>query len=312
MDDSCLKRVDGVLVRKAQNEDVVRSAMLYQPRPDDLFVISYPKSGTSWTQYTVLSILSKGQPPKTLVEFLLAAPYLELMGAEAAEKLATRPAPMKLHMPFHKVPYSCESKYIYVARNPYDVCVSYYYHLRRLTPKTVSDVSFGKFHELFLAGQVPYGGYFEHILPWFGRRNSPNVFFFTYEQMKNDPTYWTLKIADFLGEEHGGHLRRDPGLLRKVIEASGMGNMKLVFNDDMRNVIKTLLELPPERALKSVQAFGSRRADDEMHDEEFVRSGVVGDWRSRFTPQQIEKTKAWVAEKNGLDIMQLWNDIYLP
>lgn len=315
MEPDCFRDVDGLWMHSFFKEELVRSALSYKPRTDDVFVVTYPKSGTTWTQYLSLSILSKENPPKTLTEFMLASPYLEFMGAEAAEKMP-RPGLFKMHMPFHKQPYSEQARYIYVTRNPYDVCVSLYYHMKSMTPKKVVDVSFATFHNMFLSGNVFYGCYFDHLLSWYKHRDDKNVLFFTYEEMTKDPEFWTVKIADFLDKKYGGELRDDPSLLQRVLEASSFKNMQGVFNDTFKTVAQDLLALPPERAIKSMEVYKKDMVVpvEEMHEYAgFIRKGIVGDWKEHFTTEQIEKTKAWIAERTkGSDVMDLWKDVDIP
>uniref|UniRef100_G3MPA1 Sulfotransferase domain-containing protein n=1 Tax=Amblyomma maculatum TaxID=34609 RepID=G3MPA1_AMBMU len=314
MDVNGYRDIQGLWMHRFFHEDLVCSALTYKPRPDDVFIVTFPKCGTTWTQYLVLSILTDGQPPKTVTDFMLATPYLELMGAEAAEKMR-RPGLLKTHLPFHKQPYSPEARYIYVTRNPYDVCVSFYYHLRSMTPKTETDVSFAKYHKMFISGKGSYGDYFDNLLSWYEHRNDPNVLFFTYEQLKEDTSAWAIKIADFLGEEYGKKLREDPQLLRNVVEASNLRNMQGVFNDKMATLLKDLVNLPPEKALQSMEVYREMvNSPKPLHDDDgFVRKGIVGDWKAHFTPDQIKETKAWIAEKTkGSDVMDLWKDLDLP
>lgn len=292
------------------DEDIVRSAVNYKPRTDDIFISSYPKSGTTWTQFVVLSILTKGNPPSTFSDFVLASPYLEFTGAESAEKMV-RPGPIKTHLPYHVKQPSTLAKYIYVARNPYDVCVSYYYHTKALTPKSEKDVSFAKFCDMFITGKLSYCEYFDHVIPWYEHRDDPNVFFFTYESMRQDPRFWALKIADFLGDEYGKQLREDPSALRNVLDSSSMQFMKQVLNERMPKMLDELVSLPPEQTLECVEAYrGKLELMKDTHKYEgFVRKGQVGGWRSCFTPDLIENTEAWIARRTeGSDVMKLWSD----
>ncbi|XP_077538145.1 amine sulfotransferase-like [Haemaphysalis longicornis] len=314
MNPDAYRDVDGLWMHSFFHEDMVRSALAYSPQPDDLFIVTYPKCGTTWMQYLILSILSKGHPPKTVTDFMLASPFLEMMGAESAEMMP-RPGPIKTHLPFDRQPYSEQAKYIYVTRNPYDVCVSFYYYMRCFTPRRVEDVSFAKFHEMFLSGKLAFGPYFDHLLSWYEHRNDPNVLFFTYEEMKKDPKIWTLKIADFIDKQYGDELRKDDTMLQAVLDASSLKNMQGVFNDHIQPDVKDLLCLPPERRIKSIEVYRERTVqEEELHQYTgFVRKGIVGDWRAHFTPEQIEKTKSWIHEKTrGSDVMALWKDIDLP
>ncbi|KAK8756159.1 hypothetical protein V5799_001134 [Amblyomma americanum] len=314
MDLESYRYVDGLWMHKLFHVDALRSVFSYTPRPEDVFIATYPKCGTTWTQYLVLNILRKGEPPKTALDFYLASPFLEMMGAEAAEKMV-RPGLLKVHLPFQWTPYSANAKYICVTRNPYDVCVSFYHHMKGVTPKSEIDVSFARFHELFINGKLSWGDYFDLLLSWYEHRDSENVLFFTYEKLKQDTVNWVLKIADFLGEEYGEELRKDSALLRKILDNCSLENMKGVFKDIKKTLIKDLLSLHLEKAVMSADFLRERAArTGGCHErEDFIRKGVVGDGRSYFTPDQIEKTKEWIKKKTeGSDVMDLWRDMDLP
>ncbi|KAL1414125.1 hypothetical protein MTO96_000944 [Rhipicephalus appendiculatus] len=111
------------------------------------------------------------------------------------------------HLPFDKLTFSRQAKYIYVARNPYDCCVSFYYFAKGLTPKTCEDVSFEKFLEMFLKGKTLYGDYFDHLLSWYNRGHLNNLLFLTYEDLKKDTRSAVLRVAEFLGTQHGQLLK---------------------------------------------------------------------------------------------------------
>ncbi|XP_049526867.1 sulfotransferase 1C2-like [Dermacentor silvarum] len=313
MDVENCRLVDGLWMHKMFHESILRSVFSYKPRPDDVFVVTYPKCGTTWIQYIVLSIFNKGDPPTTKADFLLASPFLDFMGAEAAEKMA-RPGVLKTHLPFHKTPFSDDAKYIYVARNPYDVCVSFYYHLKAFTPKTVKDASFARFHELFISDRLSWGPYFDHLFPWYAQRDLPNVLYFTYEQARKDTALWVLKIADFLRKHYGDQLRNDSALLQKVLDVCSLENMRRVFDSSAGGLLKNMLNLPPEKALKSLDVYRDMDIMVDTHESlRSVRKGTVGDWRTHFTCDEIEKTKQWIHRKTeGSDVMELWNDINLP
>ncbi|KAH7984969.1 hypothetical protein HPB52_024411 [Rhipicephalus sanguineus] len=179
------KHVDGYCVNTFFNDDLVRSALYYKPEPGDVFIATYPKCGTTWVQFIVHGIFNRGSFPKDSLEFMLASPFLEMLGAEAAHKMP-RPGAIKTHMPFGKVPYSKDAKYITITRNPFDVCVSFYYHTKEKPSYDVADMTFDDYFENFVRGTVSFGDYFDHLLSWYERRNDRNVLFLTYEELKAD------------------------------------------------------------------------------------------------------------------------------
>lgn len=314
MDLSLYKEVDGVWAHTILPEEHLRSAIRYKPRSGDIFVVSYPKTGSIWTSHIVCNILTRANIPEDIADFMLMAPFLELTGAEVARR-PSRSGPILTHLPLKCLSFSDNAKYIYVARNPYDCCVSSFYFYKGLTPKN-SDASFETCVKLFVSGKTIYGDYFDHLLPWYEIRRKPNVLFLTYEEMKQDTAYNVLKIADFLGEQHGKAVRGDDSLLCRIVEACSVQAMKHTLWHSLRDRVKALVDLPPEKALKSVDVLSEflNRKMPEMHEGAgFVRKGVVGDWRSHFSPEQTASMKAWISEKTAnSDVMQLWKNCQLP
>ncbi|XP_077521138.1 sulfotransferase ssu-1-like [Amblyomma americanum] len=312
--DNMCKLVDGFLVNDFLHDDNVRSALNYKAKAGDLFVISYPKCGTTWTQYISFCILNKGQPPEDYTDFMLRSPFMELLGAESVHRMSG-PGAIKTHFPFNRQPYHPQSKYIYVTRNPYDCCVSYFHHVRDSPVYNYADATFDMFLDVFVQGKVSCGDYFDHLLSWYEHRNDPNVLLITYEGLKEDTAASVLQIADFIGNEHGDELRRDAALYAKITDMVSASSMRKAFSEGIKSIIPSLLALPPEKALKSVEVYRKVLSKKRMASakSEFIRKGVVGDWRNYFKPEHIEKMKAFIALKTqGSHVMNLWADAGLP
>ncbi|XP_037501257.1 sulfotransferase ssu-1 [Rhipicephalus sanguineus] len=210
-------------------EQCVRSALAYQPLPGDVFIVSYPKCGTTWLQYIVYNIYSGGDPTQNMEQFRCSIPFLERGGAERSV-LKGRPGAIRTHLPFDKQLYSPQARYLYITRNPFDCCVSYYYHTKHFPAYCFEQGTFDDFFELFLTGDVEFGDYFDHLLPWYAHRSDPNVLFLTYEELKGDTAAVVVKIAGFLGDEYAARLRREPMLLGRILEVAALKNMKKAFN----------------------------------------------------------------------------------
>ncbi|XP_077537933.1 sulfotransferase ssu-1-like [Haemaphysalis longicornis] len=310
------KTVDGFIVNDFLHDDNVRSALQYRARPDDIFVVSYPKCGTTWTQYIVHCVLNHGQPPEDYTNFMLRSPFLELLGAESAHRMV-RPGGIKTHFPFNLQPYHPQAKYIYVTRNPYDCCVSYFHHIRDSPVYRYTDATFDDFLDVFIEGLVSCGDYFDHLLSWYEHRADDNVLLLTYEGLKEDTRGAVIKIADFLGNQYAQELRNDASLLEKVTDMVSASSMSRSFNNGIKSIIPNLLSLPPEKALKSVEVYRhvlrKKGMGMKSAESDFIRKGVVGDWRNHFNEDQISKMKTWIAQKTeGSDVMQLWSGTGLP
>lgn len=312
MDQESYRTVRGVWMHNFFMDEAVHSAIDYKPRDGDIFVVTYPKCGTNWTTFIIHNILTRSKEVSSVVEFRQLCPFIDMTGAGAAMN-PSRTGPIITHLPLKVFPPVDNAKYIYVARNPYDCAVSFYHFIKGFTPKTVTDVSFQKFLPLFLSGKVVYGDYFDHLLPWYERRNEANVFFLTYEQLKADTRAEVLKLADFLGEDHGAALREDDALLEKVLHACSLENMKLFLSETPVGV-KKLFEKTSEKSA-AAEKINKRTTDlVEMHEGSgFVCKGIFGDWKNYFTEEQIKETKKWVARNTqASDVMTLWSDCHMP
>ncbi|XP_077524216.1 amine sulfotransferase-like [Amblyomma americanum] len=315
MDPEAYLSIEGLPFLKFFDEGIVRSAMNYEPQVDDVIIASYPKSGTTWAQFIAASIFTSGNPPKTTLDFMLSSPFIDLMGVDAVLQMP-RPGAFISHLPFDKRKHSTQAKYIYIARNPYDCCVSFYHFMKHFTPKDWQDVSFDSFLNVFLSGSLLYGDYFDHLLSWYPHRYDPNVLFLTYENLKKETPYWVLRIADFLGKEYGSALRKNEAFLNKVLDSCSPQNMKPVFKDPTHVWVRKALDLPRERRIASMEVLRNNPAYKmEMHrGGSFVRKGIVGDWKSHFSGEQVERMKARIAEKTkgNPEVMNVWKSLDLP
>ncbi|CAN7942796.1 unnamed protein product [Ixodes pacificus] len=304
--------VDGLHISRIFHESCVRSAMAYKPRPGDVFIVSYPKCGTTWMQHIVYNIYTGGVPPKDMTEFMTRTPFLELLGAEGAIKMP-RPGAIKTHLPYHLQPYSPDAKYIYVTRNPYDCCVSFYHHTNSFPAYRFETKSFDEFFEMFVTGTADFGDYFDHQLSWYDHRDDANVLLVTYEDLKKDARSWILKVAEFLGEEYATRLREDEKVLNRVLKVTGIEFMK-GFNEEYKRWTEQAQELTNEISELSVTRESSLTDDlKKPMTGDFVRKGIVGDWRNHFSEDQIKRMKERIALKTrGSTLMDLWKDVELP
>ena len=80
-------------------------------------------------------------------------------GDEDQVALTSRPSPrfFKSHFPYHLIPISKSeanrSKYLYVARNPKDAAVSYYYFVQSFGPASHFHGTWEFFAKMFLEGK---------------------------------------------------------------------------------------------------------------------------------------------------------------
>ncbi|GBM69850.1 Sulfotransferase 1C2 [Araneus ventricosus] len=300
--------IEGVQVNPMYIPDTFRSAIRYKPRADDVFIATYPKCGTTWAQHILLFIFRQGQPLESQMMFFTNAPFLEIAGAKTAETMP-RPVAFKTHLPFRVIPWSDKAKYIYITRNPKDCCVSYYHHVKDI-PIHGFPGDFNQFFEVFMSGKVDFGDYFDHVMEW----NDPNVLLVTYEEMKENPEATILKMASFIDEEkYAKPLRDDPEKLKNVLEYSSFKHMKEVFNksiDELFNMTEEDLNKIgfPEEVMKLFAKMKENAPPvDTLPPTNFVRKGIIGDWKNYFTEEQSKLMDQKFDERmKGTQFENLW------
>ncbi len=274
---------DGFLMPMGFPVEGFESGLRYRPAPDDVFVASYPKCGTTWTQYLLYLLLHGGEPLASDGKLEHASPHLEEVGREAVAALPS-PRLIKTHLPRRLTPWHPRARYVYVARNPFDCAVSFYHHTRGFVRHyDFAEGTFDEFFECFLAGEVDFGDYFANLLPWHAERREANVLFVLYEELHRDLRAAALRIGTFVGGA-AAEACSDDRVLARVLEAASFASMS---RDQSRWSSARPAGMPP-----------------------FLRKGTVGDWRSTFSPRQTARLLArFDAATAGGDAAGLWPDI---
>ncbi|CAF1484397.1 unnamed protein product [Adineta ricciae] len=251
------------------------------PRPNDICFISYPKSGSTWLAYILSCLVCKGMKPSEefLKKHIIWPEATDCTVAELDQLPDTRI--FKSHMPYDQHVIGCQSmpielspmKYIYIARNPKDVAVSYY--------KFEYDKSWSNYHgtweqwfERFINGHVQRGSWFDHILSWYDHRHSPNLLIIWYEDLFLQFHSTVRQISKFLN-------RAD--ITDEIIEK--------IYNDTRFDT------------MKHDEAFITMNMRDKWEHKNhiglFFRSGKIGNWKKHFTTEQNNQFDKVFLEKIG-------------
>nr|XP_042912893.1 sulfotransferase ssu-1 [Parasteatoda tepidariorum] len=299
-------KMDGIIYPGVFSQKCFREAMDYKPQAEDVFIVTYPKCGTTWMQNVALYIFRKGKELEEMSQFLRHCPFIDMCGKESIDKMP-RPGAFKTHLPYTHMPYSSEAKYIFVARNPKDCVVSLFHHTRNQPGFMYWDGEFDDFFELFMAGQVEFGDYFDHLLSWYPHRNDPNLYYTTYEDMKKDIKKVIVDMAKFLGDEFIGAIEKDNSVLNNIVNFSSFEYMKKNFGEVYNLKPKegeTLTEPNTYEGLQHVRHLISEiDLPKELPELKFIRKGIVGDWKNALTEEQAERLDRKFKEKTeGTDI----------
>lgn len=302
MENSTLKpnyrKIKGILFPAFQPDNIA-AALNYKPKPDDVFIVTYPKCGTTWMQNIVLHIFRKGKELDDPKDFHKYSPFIECHGMKSIEDMP-RPGAFKTHLPYSHVPYFPDAKYIYVLRNPKDCCVSMYYHTihgHKAQGHPFAQATFDHFFELFMSGEVEYNDYFDHLMSWYPHRYDKQVFYTTYEHMKEDSKSVVLKTASFLGQEYIEAIQKDNNILNNILHFSGFDYMKEYLSEAFRGRPKP----------KNEESEKIKEKITESSDTGHMRKGVIGDWKNHFTKSQNERMDAKFIERvEGTEFYEMY------
>ncbi|KAM5132490.1 sulfotransferase 2B1-like isoform 1-T2 [Mantella aurantiaca] len=238
----------------------------FQVRDDDVFNVTYPKSGTTWMLEILSLIKTNGDPTlcRTVPNWQ-RLPWIESHGiAKGQQENKEKSRYFDTHLPIHlfmKSFLNSKAKIIYTVRNPKDVIVSHYYFGKM----SIFFNDFENFDELlkeFLwSKEVPYGSWFDHVKGWTDLMGNSNFMLNTYEDMQKDIRGSVKRICKFIGKE------LDDAAMDSVIENASFRSMK-------ENNMSNYKTVPTELMNQSTG--------------EFIRKGICGDWKNHFTEAQTK------------------------
>jgi len=179
----------------------------YTPGPQDVFVMTYAKSGTNWMMQIVHQLIYHGKGEFNHIHDLV--PWPDAMGPlknyaiplDQATHWKTAPEKLrviKTHFDWGMLPYSPEARYIAVIRDPKDVFVSNYFFIGQVFDRAMPTVD--TWYKLFLGNYfVPNGCWAENAAGYWAQRHRPNVLVMSFKAMKRDLPGSIRKAVDFLG-----------------------------------------------------------------------------------------------------------------
>ncbi len=175
----------------------LRGRMELEVRESDVFISSYPRSGTTLAQWVLYLLTHDPQPDPT--HLTKVSPWFErslAIGELRASDLERFPSPriFKSHLPREWLPDG--ARYVYVERDGLDVLLSYF-HFYRAYLGFVG--SLDDFHRRFIEGRLQYGSWFDHVAGWRARASDPDVLIVRYENLLTDRKATIRGIVEFLG-----------------------------------------------------------------------------------------------------------------
>lgn len=294
--------IDGVPRCLGIEPDVLRENIKFKAGKGDVMQSTFPKSGTHWIQYVTQLILKKGHPIASHKEFTTNSCFLEY--TKLNEFKSTLPMKTFLtHLPLSRDTMTAEAKYVYVARNPWDVCVSFFHMAASLSSYEFQDGTFEQFVHAFISGNFGYGDYFEHVASAYALKHDANVFFVTYEELKKDTRDIVLRLEYFLGDEYGRCLEDDDKFFAELLDRCSPAGMKSVMVVDLNETSDPVWK----KFAPSVQPGTKLCREGYQNTYSVVRSGKVGNWKEYFTPELLRRMELRIQEaERSSSFVNLW------
>lgn len=184
------------------------------PGLPDVFVCSYPKSGTTWMQHIVATLcaggVQVGEHISDYTPFFDIDPHWDLERCQIAPDIRAKHKKLNrrmfnTHLRWEMMPAHLPAKFVYVMRDGRDTSTSFYHHLSHQMKKDgsapVVTSEFPQFHSDWCKGVLPFGSWVDHLWSWDQAKHDDRVLFVRYEDLLADLKPSIARIAGHLGVE---------------------------------------------------------------------------------------------------------------
>eukprot|EP00440_Ansanella_granifera_P076611 gb/GFBE01083130.1/.p1 GENE.gb/GFBE01083130.1/~~gb/GFBE01083130.1/.p1 ORF type:complete len:334 (+),score=56.40 gb/GFBE01083130.1/:1-1002(+) len=186
--------------RAMESAEAVAYGRSFTPRPTDIFVVTYPKSGTTWVTQICHQLRTGGD--MDFDEMFEVCPW-DVHALDAGYDLNDdhkwskwNPRVFKSHEKAEDIAQG--AKYIHVCREPEDAAISFYKFLPAFLAMPDGCISIEEFVNVFFGGFSHSGGPWDFLVGWWERRNDPNVLWVSYEDLLSDIESQIKRIAAFM------------------------------------------------------------------------------------------------------------------
>ena len=229
---------------------------------DDVFIVSYPRSGNTWTRFLIGNLLYQDDPITfSNVESRIPEIYFN---PDHEMRRLPRPRILKSHECF-------QPRYrqiIYIVRDPRDVCVSNYHH--NVKAGNIPDnYPMDEFVPRFLQAEfdTQFGSWADNVGSWLAmRENSESFLLLHYEDVKQDATRELTKVANFLHHFSFRNIEATPERLARAIALSTPERMRELEKQESKDWALTEIT---------------------RQDKPFVRTATAGGWKSVLSKEAV-------------------------
>ncbi|MFN3238036.1 MAG: sulfotransferase domain-containing protein [Pseudomonadales bacterium] len=233
----------------------------YGESDSDIYISTFSKSGTTWTQLILYQLTTDGD--MDFDHLFDVSPWLWYAAQRRVEPAhPPQPRLLKSHDDYRRFKNGRRGRFLFVVRDGPDVCLSLFHHRRNFKRYTGS---FEEHFEDFLHG-TEYN-WFDHLRAWLLNGYGLNLQVIKFEDLKNDFAATVRSIADFC------EIELDEERLLKTSERCSFTAMK---------------EHEARLGPRNSHFEGVKDAPYEVkHADQFIRKGDVGEGRASLTTSQL-------------------------
>lgn len=229
-------------------------------RSSDVFLGSYPRSGSTWLRFTLYEILS-GQPATfESVNLGMRGPGTHNLGLAALPNAGRF---LSTHEPYRKEYH----RGVYLVRDVRDVVSSEFWYEKE---RGFGCQDFDDYLHKMLTGQKKYGSWQSHVCSWLDSEAARNhkLKVVRYEDMRRDPVTVLADLMEFLG------LPTERSVIQRAVESNALESMRAK---------EDALHKKPQQV-----RFPEKPAAPASEDGRFVRQGLVGGWHRKLPLHAVQ------------------------
>jgi hypothetical protein len=226
--------------------------MKFGQRDSDIYIVSYPKSGTTMMQMILYQLTRAGNMDfKHIYE---VSPWIRNASFKDQSPLEL-PSPrlIKSHDYYKDFSPKTKGKVIYMCRNGMDVAVSMY-HQQRNYNKT--DLKF----ETYIKNFFKLKSWFKHTKGWLKNKKKLNVLYIRYEDLLSNIEHEIQRVNEFC------NINPDQATIKRAIQRSSFDYMK-----------------------KHQSKFGDQAPEQTKVYDQFIRKGKAGEGKKTFNREQTNQ-----------------------
>jgi hypothetical protein len=242
------------VLKKIDAEKKGRDIQIY---PDDIYLVSYPKSGNTWMRFLLGTLQHEKFNFATMEKFI---PDIYVVKNQILKNIPS-PRFLKSHEYFHPQ----YPRVIYIVRDPRSVAVSYYYYLQKIR-RIEKNMDFSTYLKGFIQGEYDnFATWDEHIKSWLCvKENSKNFLLIKYEDLKKNTEHEMKKVIEFV------NLQPSDNSLQRMLSKSSFESMQ--ENEQSNQHLTKILQ----------------RSDLSIP---FVRKASIDEWKEYFSPSDTALLK---------------------